>query len=158
MPAGRRRQHELDSIAVRQFGREQRLFPAHFLVGAGRDLAREFEQHVCGEVFCGVSLHVRLALPGDPDLGRTVDGNFGDRIGLKPALERLEMRAQRGAAPYFGLLCLDDVQRQCTGVHGSTSSIRSRPAAMSGQKSRSRFRKTLMRSPCATVLVGGMLA
>ena len=103
-------------------------------------------------------LHVHLALPGDPDLGRPVDGNLGDRIGLKPALERSEVRAQRGAAPYAGLLYLDDVQGQCTGVHGSTSSIRSRPTAMSGQKSRSRFKKTLIRSPCATVLVGGMLA
>ena len=41
--AGCWRQHELDSTAVWQFCREQRLFSAHFLVGAGRDLAREFE-------------------------------------------------------------------------------------------------------------------
>jgi len=68
------------------------------------------------------------------------------------------MRAPPGAAPYFRLRYLNDVKTWRTGVHGSTSSTRSRSAVISGQKSRSRFGNTLIRSPCPTMLVAGILA
>src|ERR671937_356099 len=104
-----------------------------------------------------MALHVRVALARNPYFAGPIHRNLGDALRLEPALKRPQMRAQSRAA---ALAWLFDRQifRKGPGVHGSTSCIRSCEAVFKEQKLRSRFKRTLTRSPWATVLVGGMFA
>src|SRR5262245_6501025 len=108
-------------------------------------------------------LHVGLALPRDPDLAGPVDRDLRHPRRLQPGPQGLEVRAQRSAAaPPRGLIRwralpgVEHARRHVACIHGSTSSICSRSAALKPQKSRSRFRNTLIVFPCGTVVVGGM--